>query len=109
MERTMKEGNLNNSVQDFPNVLFKREIIYYHFVEDVGYDDNVIMLLYEYNAQNKKGVMRWKRPMRWQKGWTLAFNPNVDYILKRKTNYRLEVTYKNNKNEELKDIAYFKL
>tara|TARA_Y100000004_G_C8884100_1_gene398919 strand:- start:522 stop:851 length:330 start_codon:yes stop_codon:yes gene_type:complete len=109
MEKLLIKDNLNNTVQDFPNVLNKREIIYYHFRDEMGHDDQVLFVLYEYHLKNRKGIMRWKKYARWQKGWTLAFNPSSDYVLKRGIKYRLEVTYKNNNNEELKDIAYFKL
>jgi len=109
MERTLIKGNLSNSVQDFPIVMRKRQIIYYKFVDNLGYDDKVTFVLYEYIPQNNKGVMRWKKYGKWQKNWTLAFCPTNDYYLKKNIKYRLEVIYKNNTNVELKDIAYFEL
>lgn len=109
MERTLIKENLSNSVKHFPTIIRKRQIVYYKFMDNLGFDDKVTFILYEYPLKNNYGIMRWKKYGKWQKNWTLAFCPTNDYYLKSKVKYRLEVIYKNNSNEELMDIAYFEL
>lgn len=90
----------------FPIIKTDKDIIYFHFREENPLEAKVQFMLFEYSSPFK-GLRRWKSIYKWKKGWTIAFNPVADYTLKRRTGYKLEVTYKNRIGEDFKHVIHF--